>query len=204
MNEINLNKGVVSGEITSAPEKYSWNGVEYCRFTISPARASGVRDNINVSIESKLVGDVKTGDFLKLKGCLRSFRRDVEGSRKLLFALQAYQVEQATDSAELNFFQFEGYICHPVVFRTTPAGWKISDVIIAINRDFGPTTYLPCIFWQEWAEAISGAKMGTKLSIQGRLQTRVYTKEIAPGVFEQREAQELSVTRAIVLNEEVV
>lgn len=204
MNEINLNKGVVSGEVTSEPEKYSWNGVEYCKFTISPTRASGVRDNINVSIESRLIGEVKKGDVLKLKGCLRSFRKDVGDSRKLLFALQAYQVEQATDGAELNFFQFEGYICHPVVFRETPAGWKISDVIIAINQGLSPTTYLPCIFWQENAEAISSCKMGTKLSIQGRLQTRTYTKEIAPGVFEEREAQELSVARALVLDEEVV
>ncbi len=204
MNKINLNKGVVSGRVTTDPEKYKWNGVEYFKFTISPTRISGVKDNINVSIETKLIGEVKKGEFIKLKGCLRSFRRDVEGARKLLFVFQAYQVEQTIDEAELNFFQFEGYICHPVVFRETPTGWKISDVIIAINHGLGPTTYLPCIFWQENAAAISTCKMGTKLSVQGRLQTRFYTKEISPGVFEERETQELSVSQAVVLEEEVV
>lgn len=201
----NLNKSQMAGEVVTEPSDYEWYGKIYKTFHLETTRLSGVKDDVLVIVEAFKLGEVKRGDFVQLEGSIRSFHEEIEQQRRLVISFFAEKATKILDHEHesVNEVVLEGYVCKPIVFRETPAGFKISDVMIAVNRGF-KCDYIPLVLWNEDAEKFKGLEMGAKIAIKGRLQSRAYLKEIAPGEVVRRFAQEISVSCGVCLNEEEV
>lgn len=203
MNKTDMNIGVVAGEVITEPLDYCWYGKKYKTFHLETTRLSGVKDDVLVIVEFFKLGEVKRGDFVQLEGSIRSFHEEIEQQRRLIISFFAERATKILDHESVNEVVLEGYVCKPIVFRETPAGFRISDVMIAVNRGF-KCDYIPLVFWNEEAEKFKDLEMGAKIAIKGRLQSRAYLKEIAPGEVVRRFAQEVSVRCGVCLNEEEV
>lgn len=199
----NLNKSQMAGEVVTEPLAYEWFGKRYLTFHLATTRLSGVKDDVLVIVEAFKLGEVKRGDFVQLEGSIRSFHEEIEQQRRLVISFFAERATKILDHESVNEVVLEGYVCKPIVFRETPAGFKISDVMIAVNRGF-KCDYIPLVLWNEDAERFKDLEMGAKIAIKGRLQSRAYLKEIAPGEVVRRFAQEVSVRCSVCLNEEEV
>lgn len=199
----NLNKSQMAGEVVTEPLAYEWFGKRYLTFHLATTRLSGVKDDVLVIVEAFKLGEVKRGDFVQLEGSIRSFHEEIEQQRRLVISFFAERATKILDHESVNEVVLEGYVCKQIVFRETPAGFKISDVMIAVNRGF-KCDYIPLVLWNEEAERFKDLEMGAKIAIKGRLQSRAYLKEIAPGEVVRRFAQEVSVRCGVCLNEEEV
>lgn len=199
----NLNKSQMAGEVVTEPLAYEWYGKIYKTFHLATTRLSGVKDDVLVIVEFFKLGEVKRGDFVQLEGSIRSFHEEIEQQRRLVISFFAERATKILDHESVNEVVLEGYVCKQIVFRETPAGFKISDVMIAVNRGF-KCDYIPLVLWNEDAERFKDLEMGAKIAIKGRLQSRAYLKEIAPGEVVRRFAQEVSVRCSVCLNEEEV
>ncbi len=193
----------MAGEVVTEPLAYEWYGKIYKTFHLATTRLSGVKDDVLVIVEFFKLGEVKRGDFVQLEGSIRSFHEEIEQQRRLVISFFAERAIKILDHESVNEVVLEGYVCKPIVFRETPAGFKISDVMIAVNRGF-KCDYIPLVLWNEDAERFKDLEMGAKIAIKGRLQSRAYLKEIAPGEVVRRFAQEVSVRCSVCLNEEEV
>lgn len=193
----------MAGEVVTEPLAYEWFGKRYLTFHLATKRLSGVKDDVLVIVEAFKLGEVKRGDFVQLEGSIRSFHEEIEQQRRLVISFFAERATKILNHESINEVVLEGYVCKPIVFRETPAGFKISDVMIAVNRGF-KCDYIPLVLWNEDAERFKDLEMGAKIAIKGRLQSRAYLKEIAPGEVVRRFAQEVSVRCSVCLNEEEV
>lgn len=115
----------------------------------------------------------------------------------MVFARDVREVEEESESAPEfnNNVKLSGYICKPPVYRVTPKGREIADVLIAVNRMYGKADYIPCITWGRNARYAGNLDVGTRIDVEGRLQSREYTKKLDDGTEEIRTAYEISVSR---------
>lgn len=208
MNEEYLddNKAFLQGEVESEPVfSHLLNGEEFYQFNIKTKRLSGAEDIIPISISSKLkdVYDVKKGDNIAIKGQFRSYNKMEEGKSRLLLRVFCrnilnFDIEQNTNSIELN-----GYICKKPIYRVTPFSREICDVLLAVNRNYGKSDYIPCIAWGRNAQLVNSLPVGSKLSLVGRIQSREYTKKIEDtDEMIKKIAYEVSASNIIVLENE--
>lgn len=102
----------------------------------------------------------------------------------------------------MNKIQLDGYVCKEPIYRKTPLGREIADLLIAVNRSYGKSDYIPCVVWGRNAVYTSGLPVGTHLKLTGRIQSRGYVKMYEDGTEEQRTAYEVSVSKINVLEEE--
>jgi single-stranded DNA-binding protein len=183
MNEEYLddNKVVLQGEVDSDPVfSHLLNGEEFYQFNLKTKRLSEAEDIIPISISSKLKDayNIKKGDKIAIKGQFRSYNKMEEGKSKLLLKvfcrnIMNFDVEQNSNSIELN-----GYICKKPIYRITPFSREICDVLLAVNRNYGKSDYIPCIAWGRNAQLVNSLPVGSKLNLVGRIQSREYTKKI--------------------------
>ena len=183
MNEEYLddNKVLLQGEVETDPVfSHILNDEEFYQFNLKVKRLSEVEDIIPISISSKLkdVYGIKKGDKIAIKGQFRSYNKMEEGKSKLLLRVfcknvMNFDVEQNSNSIELN-----GYICKKPIYRITPFSREICDVLIAVNRNFGKSDYIPCIAWGRNAQLVNSLPVGSKIGLVGRIQSREYTKKI--------------------------
>ena len=134
-----------------------------------------------------------------MEGQIRSFNNRAPKGRKLIISVLAEAVA-VTDGPHANQVLLRGVICKEPIFRRTPLGREICDVMLAVNRPYHRADYLPCILWGRCAQEVSDYPVGTVLSITGRLQSREYLKVI-DGVAEQRTAYEISAVAAELVTE---
>ena len=134
-----------------------------------------------------------------IKGQFRSFNQYGDsGKRKLVLNIFALEIEVLDDSDERedeNEICLDGYICKPPVYRETPFGREISDLLIAVNRSYGKSDYIPCIAWERNARYASRFEVGTRVKVWGRIQSREYTKKFDEAGCEKRVAYETSIYR---------
>lgn len=147
------------------------------------------------------IKDLQIGKKISVKGQVRTFNKHIsDDKRKLLimvFARDVREVEEESESAPEfnNNVKLSGYICKPPVYRVTPKGREIADVLIAVNRMYGKADYIPCITWGRNARYAGNIDVGTRIDVEGRLQSREYTKKLDDGTEEIRTAYEISVSR---------
>lgn len=163
-------------------------------------RLSDSEDRIPVMISERLI-DVNqdyVGEYIQVHGQFRSYNRHEEKRNRLVlsvFARDISFVEEEDDSIPVNQISLDGYICKPPVYRKTPLGREIADLLLAVNRPYGKSDYIPCICWGRNARFASGFEVGGHAQIWGRIQSREYVKKIDEEESEKRVAYEVSVSK---------
>ena len=196
-NHVKLQGEVVSG-FTFA---YDVFGEKFYSFDLSVSRLSGFNDTIPVVVSERLmdVNEDWIGQFIKIDGQFRSYNAHGEdGKSRLLLNAFAREVEladeQATSDSDLNKIYLNGYVCKEPVYRKTPLGREIADILVAVNRSYGKSDYIPCICWGRNARYASTFEVGTNVEIEGRIQSRSYSKKVSDTEVETRTAYEVSVS----------
>lgn len=196
------NKIVVSGMITSTIKyDFSSHGERFFRFDLLCTRLSGTADTIPCIIPETLIKHI-TSDAAEFIGEIhtRNVHREDRTSKLDIFLF----VKQVGEYGEYdkNKGELTGYICKAPIYRKTPLGREIADLLVAINRPYGKSDYIPCIAWGRNAERASNLEVGSKVRITGRLQSRDYPKHISDTEFEMRIAYEFSVAELVEVEHE--
>ena len=167
---------------------------------LSVNRLSEQADVIPLMISERLI-DVSAdlrGCTIEATGQFRSYNRH-EGTKNRLvlsvFVREVTFLEEFTDYTKTNQIFLDGYICKEPIYRKTPLGREIADLLVAVNRPYGKSDYIPCISWGRNARFASGFTVGTRVLIWGRVQSREYTEKLAEAECEKRTAYEVSVSK---------
>ncbi|MDD3220663.1 MAG: single-stranded DNA-binding protein [Lachnospiraceae bacterium] len=163
-------------------------------------RLSDSEDRIPLMISERLVDITQDyeGEYIQVFGQFRSYNRHEEKKNRLVlsvFVRELEFVEEEDDSIKTNQIFLDGYICKPPVYRKTPLGREIADLLIAVNRPYGKSDYIPCICWGRNARYASAFQVGGHVLIWGRIQSREYVKKINETETEKRIAYEISVSK---------
>lgn len=163
-------------------------------------RLSDSEDRIPVMVSERLVDVTEDyeGEYIQVTGQFRSYNRHEEKKNRLVlsvFAREISFVEDEDDSVKSNQIFLDGYICKPPVYRKTPLGREIADLLIAVNRPYGKSDYIPCICWGRNARYASAFQVGGHVLIWGRIQSREYMKRLSDTESEKRTAYEVSVSK---------
>lgn len=201
MNDNNLknNKVFLMGEIVEEPTySHELYGEAFYEFYIGVNRLSGQRDVLPVTVSERLMTDVKltNGEKIAVYGQFRSYNK-LENERSKLMLTIFVRDFGTYDENELNpnVAELNGYICKPPVYRTTPFNREICDVLLAVNRGYNKSDYIPCIAWGRNARFVKNIEVGHNIIISGRIQSRNYNKKLEGGETEVRTAYELSVAK---------
>ncbi len=186
--------GTVFSEPVYSHELYSEGFYE---FVLSVPRLSSVCDYIPITVSERLMNgaNLRTGAKLALNGQFRSYNKMVEEKSKLMLTVFVRDFLEVDETQNPNYVVLSGYICKPPIYRTTPFSREISDMLIAVNRAYNKSDYIPCIAWGRNARYIKDATVGQRLTVQGRIQSREYTKKLSDELSETRVAYELSVNK---------
>ena len=174
---------------------------------ISVGRLSESNDIIPIMVSERLV-DVKkdyTGMHAVISGQFRSYNRHEESRNRLVLSVFAREIEILEEPAgevRPNYIFLDGFVCKPPIYRKTPLGREIADVLLAVNRPYGKSDYIPCICWGRNARFAEGFQVGEHIQIWGRIQSREYQKKISENEFEKRVAYEVSVSKLECVSEE--
>lgn len=172
------------------------HGKRFFRFTLEIPRLSGAVDLLPVVAEETLLNelDPSGGDMITVTGQIRSHNIRQDGRRHLMIFVFAFSLT-TEDGEPINDVTLEALVCRAPTYRRTPLGREICDVMLAVPRAFHRADYLPCIFWGRVAQEASRCRIGQSIRIQGRLQSRIYTK-LTPEGTEERTAYEISAMSA--------
>ena len=163
-------------------------------------RLSDSEDRIPLMVSERLV-DVSQdyeGEYIMVQGQFRSYNRHEEKKNRLVlsvFVRELSFVEEADESIKTNQIFLDGYICKPPVYRKTPLGREIADLLLAVNRPYGKSDYIPCICWGRNARYTSAFEVGGHVLLWGRIQSREYIKKLGENETEKRTAYEVSVSK---------
>ena len=167
---------------------------------LSVNRLSEQADVIPLMISERLIDVSKDyrGCTLEAVGQFRSYNRHEGVKNRLVlsvFVREIHFMEEFTDYTKTNQIFLDGYICKEPIYRKTPLGREIADLLVAVNRPYGKSDYIPCIAWGRNARYASGFTVGMRVSIWGRVQSREYTKKLNEAECEKRVAYEVSVSK---------
>ena len=191
------NQLTLCGVIESAPVlDHEVFGEHFYRLDLKVPRLSGAQDLLPVTVSERLMNSqVAPGVRVAVQGQLRSYNKVMGGSGRLLLTAFAQRLLPPDDDENPNTIHLMGAICKPPAFRTTPFGREIADLMLAVNRAFGKSDYIPCIAWGRTARYASNLSVGEKLEVQGRFQSREYQKQMPDGTVMNRMAYEVSISR---------
>ena len=201
MNYSENNHLVLIGKIVSE-KTYSHEiyGEKFYVFSLEVVRLSSTTDIIPITISERLLTDVdiSIGREIKVEGQFRSYNSyENERNRLILtvFAKEISEVEHSEEEKEeiTNTVELVGYICKKPIYRQTPFGREIADVLLAVNRAYNKSDYIPCIAWGRNARFCQNMEIGAEVKITGRVQSRSYEKKHEDGTTETRVAYEVSI-----------
>lgn len=202
------NKATLSGELVSNFEfSHEFYGEGFYTTMLASERLSGKKDIIPIMVSERLV-DVKAeweGRFVEVSGRFRSYNKHEEGKSKLVLSVFVREFEEITEEQieyefrNDNVISLDGYICKQPIYRKTPLGREIADILLAVNRPYGKSDYIPTVCWGRNARFASGLEIGTRLQIEGRIQSREYQKRISDDETVTKIAYEVSVSRMEVI-----
>lgn len=203
--EIGNNKVTLSGEIVSnfgfSHEVY---GEGFYTTMLVSERLSGEKDIIPIMVSERLINISEEegwiGQKINISGQFRSFNKHEEGRNKLMLYVFAHEFIPVDEIENKNQIFLDGCICKPPTYRKTPLGREITDILLAVNRPYGKSDYIPCIAWGRNARFAGKLEVGTRLRIEGRIQSREYNK-IVDGICESKMAYEVSVSKMAVVEE---
>lgn len=186
--------GVIADDIRFSHTAY---GENFYETRLGVKRMSEQVDFVPVTLSEQLLdacGELKKGDEAEISGQFRSVNKLIDGRSKLVLSVFAKEI--SLNPAELNVNEIElvGYVCKPTVYRITPFKREIADILIAVNRAYHKSDYIPCITWGRNAKFAQTLEVGDKIYAYGRIQSREYKKRFEDGSEETRTAYEVSIT----------
>lgn len=203
--EIKNNQVTLSGEIASNFEfSHEVYGEGFYIAMLASERLSGKKDIIPIMVSERLAdtGADWIGRFVKVSGQFRSYNKNEGGRNRLVLSVFVREFEEAEFEHEEpgsgndeNHIPIDGYICKLPTYRKTPFGREIADILLAVNRSYGKSDYIPCIAWGRNAVYAGDLEVGTRLQIEGRIQSREYQKRISETESETRVAYEVSISK---------
>ena len=199
-NYMDNNNVEIGGEIIEEPNfSHEIYDEKFYKFLIKTKRLSNYEDILPVIISERLVNleDIKIGKVVKIYGQFRSHNLQTETKNKLVLSIFVKEIEFTDDKnvLTLNDANFIGYICKESVYRKTPLGREIADVLIAINRTYKKSDYIPCILWGRNAKFCETLKVGDLVKLSGRIQSRSYEKKLDNGDIIKKTAYEVSISK---------
>ncbi len=200
MNETKTNNRVfLSGTVYSEPVfSHELYGEGFYEFILEVPRLSEQKDYIPVTISERLLSDeLKKGEKVSFYGQFRSFNKIVGEKSKLMLTVFVRDFGEA-ESSNPNVAELTGYICKTPMYRTTPFNREICDLLLAVNRAYDKSDYIPCIAWGRNARFVREISVGQKISVSGRIQSREYNKKLESGITEVRTAYELSINKIFI------
>ena len=201
--EQSTNQITIRGSLVSLPEySHENHGKRFFRFFLEVPRLSGAVDTLPVVAEEAILNamDLSGGDMLTVFGQIRSHNQRMDGRRRLLIFIFAASIV-CEDGEPINECILEGPLCREPIYRRTPLGRQICDIMLAVPRTFRRADYLPCILWGKTAQLGSHCHTRQRLQICGRLQSRIYTKLTEDGAMEHT-AYEISALSATLCDAE--
>lgn len=202
-NQVSI-AGEVVGEFEFSHDVF---GEGFYLLNVSVNRLSHSNDIIPLMVSERLM-DVKQdyrGKFIEVTGQFRSYNRHEESRNRLVLSVFVREVtvcEEEKSEAQPNYIFLDGFICKQPIYRKTPLGREIADLLLAVNRPYGKSDYIPCICWGRNARFAEKFQVGGHIQIWGRIQSREYQKKISETEVEKRVAYEVSVSKLEYIEEE--
>ena len=195
-NQVSIMGKIISG-FTFSHEVF---GEGFYMMDVSVQRLSDSADVVPVMVSERLIDVTQDyqGEYIQIFGQFRSYNRHEEKKNRLVlsvFAREVNFVEEEGDKVKSNQIFLDGYICKMPVYRRTPLGREISDLLLAVNRPYGKSDYIPCICWGRNARFTAGFEVGGHVQVWGRIQSREYVKKLDEETTEKRIAYEVSVSK---------
>ena len=196
-DQLENNKVYLSGIVSTEPVfSHEVMGEGFYDFTLDVQRLSGQYDKIPLTISERLMGDMAlgVGEKIGVYGQLRSYNKVVGERSKLVLKVFVRELGIGDDQNP-NYIEIEGYVCKPTVYRTTPFGREICDVLLAVNRAYNKSDYIPCIAWGRNARFVKTLSVGDRVAVSGRIQSREYQKKLSETEVKTMTAYEVSVSK---------
>ena len=189
--------GKVATEFSFSHEVF---GEGFYMVEVEVKRLSNSEDRIPLMISERLIDVTQdyTGEYIMVHGQFRSYNRHEEQKNRLVLSVFVREIsfmEEEPDGTKTNSIWLDGYICKPPVYRRTPLGREIADMLLAVNRPYGKSDYIPCICWGRNARYASAFTVGGHVLLWGRIQSREYMKRTGENQTERRIAYEVSVSK---------
>lgn len=195
------NQVTITGEIISEFEfSHEVYGEGFYILDVAVSRLSDSVDYIPLMVSERLIDVTQSyiGETISVSGQFRSYNRHEEKKNRLIlsvFVRELAFVEEIEDDVKSNQIYLDGYICKEPIYRKTPLGREIADLLVAVNRSYGKSDYIPCICWGRNARYASSFEVGSHVEVFGRIQSREYIKKIGEEQTEKRIAYEVSVNK---------
>lgn len=208
---INNNRTYILGKVAKKPVfSHEICGEGFYLFYIEVLRKSGSTDTLPVIVSERLISinRLDVDRTVVINGQIRSYNKhtDNEEHSHLILSVFAREIDVLEDveinSDANNAVEIVGHLCKPPIYRKTPLGREIADILVAVNRPYGKSDYIPCIAWGRNARFAGGLEVGSHLQICGRVQSREYTKKIGEEEVEKRVAYEVSVSKIDLVEDE--
>ncbi len=199
--------GKVVSEKSYSHEIY---GEKFYVFNLEVVRLSSTVDIIPITVSERLLTglDLSIGKKVTVEGQFRSYNNYENDKNRLILTVFAKEIKECEESEEntdevTNEVVLVGYVCKKPIYRQTPFGREIADVLLAVNRAYNKSDYIPSIAWGRNARFCENMEVGTEVKITGRVQSRTYEKKFEDGTSETRVAYEVSIASMEVVNKEV-
>ncbi len=192
------NKVYVSGVIVSdATFSHEVYGEGFYEFSVRVMRLSGQADILPVTLSERLIqeGTLSKGKTICALGQFRSYNKIENGRSRLMLTVFVRELLAELPDKNPNNILLSGYICKPPVYRTTPFNREIADILIAVNRAYNKSDYIPCIAWGRNARFVKNLAVGDRIAISGRIQSREYQKKLSETDIRTMTAYEVSVSK---------
>lgn len=200
-NRIENNNVVLAGEVAGMPVySHEIYGEGFYVFDMFVPRTSGITDTVPVMVSERMcnIESIQIGNLYEVMGQFRSYNKHEERKNRLVLSVFATEMRTLEEDEFIgeNSVMIEGYVCKEPVYRKTPLGREIADLLVAVNRAYGKSDYIPCITWGRNARYASTLMVGNCVKLKGRIQSREYVKKIREDVeTETRVAYELSASQ---------
>ena len=210
-NNTDNNHIVLVGKITTEKNfSHEIYGESFYVFSIEIPRLSGSSDILPITVSERLLkNETLVGKKVLVDGQFRSYNGTESSKSKLILTVFAKDItfldesdEEETNKLPSNDVILNGYICKPPIYRQTPFGREIADILLAVNRSYNKSDYIPCIAWGRNARFCQNLEVGKQVRIMGRVQSRTYEKKFENGTVETRVAYEVSISGMEVVNED--
>ena len=198
------NRVYVYGEIVSeAKFSHEVFGEGFYEFYLKVLRLSGQADILPVTVSERIMtDDMKPGAFIGALGQFRSYNKLEDGRSRLMLTVFVRELLSEPVGKNPNSIVLSDYICKPPVYRTTPFNREIADMLIAVNRSYNKSDYIPAIAWGRNARFVKNLAVGDKVAISGRIQSREYQKKQEDGSFITMTAYEVSISKLAAFDDE--
>ena len=195
--QMNNNKVYIRGEVIDTPQfDHEVFDEKFFLLHLKVPRLSDSFDIIPVTISERLIENkIEVGKILTVTGQFRSYNKQNEGRSKLLLTVFVREILPNDLTQNPNTIELTGFVCKTPIFRTTPFKREICDVLLAVNRAYNKSDYIPCIAWGRNARFVKDMKIGEEMTITGRIQSREYQKKLSDDLVENHIAYEISIAK---------